>query len=121
MSSIWDDPALASGDYIKFETVGDKVAGTIQAIGLHTWDDGKVDPKLTILEDGETEPRVLTAGQARLKAELARLRPNVGDRIAIVFTSVEKRAGGKTLKHFDVNVGPGRSPTAAAPSAADLV
>lgn len=30
MSSIWDDPAVKpSGDFVKFETVGDAVTGTV--------------------------------------------------------------------------------------------
>ena len=44
-----------------------------------------------------------------------------GDTITITMTNVEKRAGGKTLKHFEVEVGKGTAPApaAAAPAAAD--
>jgi len=111
--NIWDDPSLASGDYVKFVDPGDKIVGRIVALSIHQWEDGKPPcPKLTILEDGETEPKILTAGQAQLKSKLAELRPAVGDRIGIVFREVEKRPGGKTLKLFDVEVGPSTTPAA---------
>lgn len=103
MSSIWDEPGMkVGGDYIKFENVGDSVTGTVTNIGAHRWDDGSVSPQLTLqTQDGE---KTVTAGQVRLKAALAEKRPNVGDTITIKFTDLEKRAGGKTLKHFDVVV-----------------
>ncbi len=105
MTSIWDDPeVITSGDYIKFETIGDTVTGAIVAVKKHTFDDGKVVPQIILdTDDGE---RIVTAGQIRLKAALAEKRPGVGDTLTITLTDVEKRAGGKTLKHFDVVVGP---------------
>jgi hypothetical protein len=117
--SIWDDPEIrVGGDYVKFENVGDKVVGEITGLTTHTWDDGSKSPKLFIAtDDGE---RTLTASQIGLKIKLGELRPNVGDRIYIEFTQLEKRPGGKTLKHFDVKVKPGvpdpaNRPTAKAP------
>jgi len=102
--SIWDDPELkVNSDYIKFENPGDKVAGTIVAIRAHKFDDGNVVPQIILnTHDGE---KTVTAGQMQLKAMLADKRPNVGDHITIVFTEIEKRSGGKTLKKFDVQVG----------------
>jgi hypothetical protein len=105
MTSIWDDPeVITTGDYIKFEAIGDTANGTITAIRKHTFDDGKVVPQIVLdTADGE---KIVTAGQIRLKAELAAKRPGVGDQITITLESVEKRTGGKTLKHFNVIVGP---------------
>lgn len=117
-ASIWDDPeVITTGDYIKFETVGDTISGTITAVRKHTFDDGKVVPQIVLdTDDGE---KIVTAGQIRLKAELAAKRPGVGDQITITLSDVEKRAGGKTLKHFDVIVGPASATAApAAPAAA---
>lgn len=103
-TSIWDDPELkAGGEFVKFDAVGDTVAGTITAIRTHRWDDGKVDPQILLTTD-DGEDRSLTAGQVRLKVALAEQRPEVGDHIKITLTQIEKRAGGKTLKHFDVAV-----------------
>ena len=112
LDNYWDNPALSTGEYVKFVEVGDKIVGKIVARGMHTFPDGKECRKLTILEDGETEPRILTVGQVKLEAELKKLRPSVGDRIAIVFRELEKRDGGKTMKHFDVEVGPSTTPAA---------
>lgn len=101
--SIWDDPEVkAGGDFVTFAEVGDSVAGEILAITKHTWPDGKVSPQLYLsTDDGE---RTLTAGQVQLKAKLAEVRPAVGDRIRIELTDIERRSGGKTLKHFSVQV-----------------
>jgi hypothetical protein len=116
--NVWDDPELLiASDFVKFETVGDTVTGTIRAIKVHRWEDGTACPEL-ILDCGADGEKSLTAGQVRLKAILAEKRPNVGDVITVTFTELEKRSGGKTLKHFDVVIG-GVAPAAAAPPAAD--
>jgi hypothetical protein len=105
--SIWDDPELANdSEYVTFENVGDEIVGTVQSVRKHTWADGTVCPKVNIVNDNGEE-KTVTAGQVRLKAELAVKRPEPGDRIKIKLTNVEKRAGGKTLKHFEVLVHPG--------------
>ena len=115
MSSVWDDPEIRTGgDFVKFDNVGDTVTGLITGIKAHRFDDGKVVPQLFL--DVSGEERTLTAGQVRLKAELATQRPEVGDTLTVTLSEVEKRAGGKTLKHFDVQVGRGGAP-AAAPAA----
>lgn len=108
--SIWDEPGMkVGGDYIKFENVGDAIAGTVVSVGAHRWDDGSVSPQIILAtgdrdENGDAVEKTVTAGQIRLKAALADARPEVGDYLTIEFTHIEKRAGGKTLKHFDVNV-----------------
>lgn len=109
--SIWDDPEVSpSGNFVKFDKEGDKVAGTITYIGKKRFDDGSVAPELRITTDGGDEV-TLTAGQIRLKMALAEQRPEVGDHLTVVYERAEKRAGGKTLKHFAVAV---RKATAAA-------
>jgi hypothetical protein len=117
--SIWDDPELKSNDdYIKFDNPGDTVTGKILAVKKHTFDDGKVVPQLLLDVNGEE--KTLTAGQIRLKAELADKRPGVGDVLTVTYTNEEKRSGGKTLKHFDVIVG-GAAPATQAPPAQTTV
>lgn len=106
--SIWDQINKTNGEYVKFETPGDSVAGTIIDLGLHTFEDGKKVVKLTIRTDtGETT--TLTAGQVQLAAKLGEVRPEVGDHLTVIYVRSEKRAGGKTLKHFDVKVVRGES------------
>ena len=103
--SIWDNPEFKSegtSTYVNFKNIGDSVEGTVLSVGLQTWDDGTVAPKITIhTNEGE---RTLTAGQIRLKMALAEKRPEKGDYLAVKFVSIEDRGGGKTLKHFDVDV-----------------
>ena len=118
--SIWDDPELhVSDDYVKFETPGDTITGTITALRNHRLDEKPV-PKI-VIRTAEGHDRTVTGGQARLKPLLTEKRPDVGDTITITMTNVEKRAGGKTLKHFEVEVGKGTAPAPApaAPAAAD--
>lgn len=102
--SLWDDPEIRSGgEFVRFENPGDGVAGVITAIRKHRFDDGNVVPQINLTTDAGEE-RTLTAGQVRLKAALAEQRPEVGDHISVVYERQEKRAGGKTLKHFAVTV-----------------
>lgn len=116
--SVWDDPNLkAGGEFVSFENIGDTVSGTITAIRTHRFDDGKVVPQILLTTD-DGEERTLTAGQVRLKAELAEQRPEAGDHLKVTLSQVEKRAGGKTLKHFNVTVTRGGQPAAATPAAA---
>jgi hypothetical protein len=120
-TSVWDDPDLrVGGEFVKFENVGDTVSGTVNAVRAHRFDDGSVAPQILVTTD-EGEERTITAGQVRLKTELATQRPEPGDHIKVTFTEVEKRSGGKTLKHFTVEVNRGGAPAAAttpAPAAA---
>ena len=101
--SIWDDPELRlNTDYVKFENVGDTITGTVVTIRAQKWEDGTISPQVIL--DCEGVEKTVTAGQIRLKAALAEKRPEAGDVITITFSQVEKRSGGKTLKHFDVTV-----------------
>jgi hypothetical protein len=102
--SIWDDEELnATDDYIKFENIGDGVSGVVTSINKKTWDDGKVSVVLGITADNGDE-KTLTAGQFRLKAALLEQRPEVGDHVSVFMVGTEKLSGGRTLKHFDVEV-----------------
>lgn len=112
--SVWDDPEMrVANDYASFNEVGDSVSGTVTGVFAHRFDDGKVVPKIMLETDGGEI--ALTAGQVRLKAALSEKRPEVGDTLSVKLTEIEKRAGGKTLKHFDVSVVKGTAlPTVAA-------
>lgn len=122
--SIWDDPSLqVGGNYVKFENVGDSVQGELLSVGIHKWADGSVSPQLIIRtdeigENGDKVEKTVTAGQIRLKAELADKKPEAGDQIRITLTDIEKRQGGKTLKIFEVLV---KKATATPTPTADLL
>jgi hypothetical protein len=110
--SVWDDPSMrVGGDFIAFNNIGDTVTGTVLSVSAHRWDDGSVCPKVILDVDGDE--KTITAGQIRLKAALAEKRPETGDTLTITLTDIEKRAGGKTLKHFDVQVNRGGAAAAA--------
>lgn len=116
MSSIWDDPDVVGGsnEFVKFDKVGDSVSGKVDHTGRKVWDDGSVSPQLDLITD-DGEARTLTAGQVRLKLALAEKRPEVGDHLRVELTQIEKRSGGKTLKHFDVVVKKAATASKAAP------
>jgi hypothetical protein len=112
-ASVWDDPDLKTGgEFISFENIGDTASGVINAIRTHRFDDGKVVPQILLTTD-DGEERTLTAGQVRLKAELAEKRPEAGDHLKVTLSDIEKRSGGKTLKHFTVEVNHGGAPAVA--------
>lgn len=99
----WDDvPDSSEGTFVSWDSVGQEVVGVITDITTGTDFNGVPCPQLTIGE-GDDES-IVTAGQAQLKAKLKALAPRKGQRIKIVYTKKEPRAGGKTLKHFDVFV-----------------
>lgn len=104
MSFDWNQHAVAA-DFFKFENPGDNIAGTITARTTQSWPDGKVDPQLHLHTDDGHEIAV-TCGQIQLKTKLVSAAPNVGDHVSLTYTHSENRAGGKTLKHFDVQVTP---------------
>lgn len=110
MASVWDDPELASSDeYFSFDKVGDSASGFVKVVRTHRFDDGKVVPQILLLgQDGVD--RTLTAGQIRLKTTLVEQRPEPGDWLVVTLTQIEKRAGGKELKHFDVQITRGAYP-----------
>lgn len=116
--SVWDDPSLkVGGDFVRFDNIGDTVSGTIGVVRAHRFEDGSVAPQILLTTD-DGEEKTITAGQVRLKTELATQRPEAGDHITITLSDVEKRSGGKTLKHFTVDVRRGGNPAPAAATTA---
>lgn len=115
--SVWDDPELkTTDDYAKLEQVGDVIEGEILVVRKHTFDDGSTAPQI-ILRTPTGDERTWTAGQIQAQRQLAELRPEAGDHIRAELVQIEKRSGGRTLKHIKVEV-PRRGgvPTAPAPA-----
>jgi hypothetical protein len=116
--SIWDDPELREGgEFAKLENKGDRISGLITAIRSHRFEDGKVVPQVLFVDDTTGDDRTWTAGQVQAKAKLAQLRPEAGDWFSAELADVEKRAGGKTLKHIEIVVNRGGKPAQTAPAA----
>ncbi len=112
----------STGDWVTFDSVGDKVVGQVLAIRVGKDFNGQPCPELVLRTD--EGDKTLTAGQKVLKARLAEEQPQVGDRIAVVYSGVGDAKPGKApAKLFDVEVQ--RSDVAVAssgqPSASDLL
>jgi hypothetical protein len=110
--SIWDDPDLKGDDvtYIRLDKQGDGFEGEILSVGTQTFDDGGKVPQLVVRKPDGSEV-TWSAGQTQSKRKLAELRPEAGDYIKVTLTQVEKRSGGKTLKHIDIDVREGKGTT----------
>lgn len=98
----WDD--FANGDFIKFENVGDSVAGEVRSLTVGQDFNGAPCPKILIATD-EGDERTVTAGQKVLQSRLAEVRPQVGEKVAIVYSGVGDAKPGKApAKLFTVQV-----------------
>jgi hypothetical protein len=104
MDINWSDFERPSGDFNKWkpENEGDTITGKITALRVATMPDGNKYPSLTVNSNGDSYD--ILASQTQLLRLLAEHKPTVGDTITITHTRVEKLAGNKTLKHFDVKV-----------------
>lgn len=110
-ASVWDDPDLkVNDDYVKLENVGDTISGVITNIQSRRFDDGSMAPQITFIDDRDQMERTWTAGQVQAKRQLAELRPEIGWHFRATLVSVEKRGGGKTLKHIPIEATPGPLP-----------
>lgn len=106
MSINWDNfKRPESGDFPERwrpETAGDTITGKITSMRVATMPDGNTYPSIALDVNGVQ--REVLASQSMLLQRLASLQPKIGDTITIAFTQIEKLAGGKTLKHFTVEV-----------------
>jgi hypothetical protein len=102
MPGFWDDPDVkVSTDWMKFDSVGDHVEGTIAKLGKKVWPDGSVGIEVTFKEE---DVPAMTASQVLLKTALFQLKPAAGDNLRVELGAIEKRPGGKTLKQFKVDI-----------------
>lgn len=101
---------IASGEYVKFEEIGDSIIGTIKDIREGQTFNGNPCPEL-LLTDDAGEDHIVTAGQVMLRSTLAEKSPQVGDKVRIVFSGVGEAQPGKTApKLFQVDVKRGAAP-----------
>jgi hypothetical protein len=112
MSIDWNQFERPSGDFNRWkpENEGDTISGIVKTLRIATMPDGNRYPSLTITSNGTDFD--LLASQTQLLRLLAEKKPQPGDTITITHTRVEKLAGGKTMKHFTVEVTRGK-PTSA--------
>lgn len=92
MTFSWDE-FKTEGAFVKFETVGDSIAGTVTDVRPGTDFNGNPCPELELTTpDGEV--RILSCGQANLKHQMLEIRPNVGDTLVVTYSHQEKAALG---------------------------
>jgi len=100
-----------TGDYFKFEEVGDQIVGVVKLVREGRTFNGEPCPELvleTTGEDGSVDEKTVTASQVRLKAALAEKRPQEGDKVRITYSHVGEASPGKAPpKEFTVDVKPG--------------
>jgi hypothetical protein len=94
--------AFGSGDFVKFATIGDAVAGTITGVRAGQDFNGNPCPVLDL--DTADGPRTVTCGQANLKSQIVALKPSVGQAISIAYVKDEKAEKGMK-KVFEIKVG----------------
>lgn len=98
------DKYAGSGDYFKFDDVGDTIVGVIKDVREGRTFNGDPCPEL-VLETDDGEEKTVTASQVRLKAALAEKRPQVGDKVRIAYSGVGEASPGKAPpKEFTVDV-----------------
>lgn len=89
--------------FMKFEQIGDSIAGDIVAITDGDDFNGNPCPQLTL--DTEDGVRKVTCGQKMLQAALAEREPQEGDHITITYSGVgEGKPGRAPAKLFTVEV-----------------
>ena len=105
----FDYDAYTGGDYVRFNEPGDGVIGTIKAVREGRDFNGNACPELVLEVDDNGAEQTVTAGQVMLRAALAEKRPQVGQRIRIVYTrNGPVGAGGNPAKEFTVDVKDGQ-------------
>lgn len=105
----FDYSQYTTGDFVKFNEVGDQVVGIIKHIREGVDFGGNPVPELILEVNAEGDEKTLTAGQVRLKILLAEKMPKVGDKIRITYSGVgEAKPGKAPAKEFtlDVQTGP---------------
>lgn len=93
-----------SGDWVKFENVGDQAIGIIKTVRDGSDFNGNPCPEL-VIETDDGEEKTVTASQVLLKAALAEHAPQEGDKVRITYSGVGAAKPGKAPpKEFTVEV-----------------
>lgn len=96
-----------SGDYVKFNEVGDQVIGIIKEVreGRTFNNDPCPELVLEVEDENGVDEKTVTASQVMLKAALAEEAPQVGDKIRITYSGVgQAKPGQAPPKEFTVDV-----------------
>lgn len=109
--SEFDWTPYEGGAAVAFNDVGDSVIGVVQKIEVKQGRHGEV-PVVTLLDE-RGEDREVWCGAAVLRSEMARSRPQVGDKVKITLTGMQNVGQPSPMKVFEVKV---KRPDAPAPA-----
>ena len=113
---FYDDPDLSvvSGDWIKWETPGQTLVGTITERSKGTDFNGNPCAVFSVeTADGDTV--ALSAAQYQIKKEAAAEKWAVGDRIGIEFVREERMDNGNKVKVFEIETAKAETVSATKP------
>lgn len=117
MSFDWEPFKGGTGEFVKFEQIGDEIVGTIVAIRKHTFDKDKGEVVLLDIEPKAGGEHVtLACDKVDLRIKLAEIGPQVGDLLAVKFVDTERTPNG-TKKVFAVKHKEGERPAEVDPFA----
>lgn len=100
--SIYDDPSLRSGEFQSWDNPGESLIGDVVDVARGSDFNGNACVQLAVRTDDGDDVRWNVA-QANARAQIMDLRPEVGDRIKIVFARLEKAEKGQK-KVFEIAV-----------------
>lgn len=109
MTFDWGPHKGGSGEFVKFEQIGDTVEGDIVAIRTHTFDKDKGEVVLLDLDAGGPDTVTLAIDKVDLRIKVSEIEPQVGDKLGVRFTGTEKTPNG-TKKVFAVKHKAGTPP-----------
>lgn len=99
----WNQFGSTSG-FWKADNVGDSIAGEVIAVRIGKDFNRNDCPELVVRVDGD-EDITVTAGQKVLQNRLAEVRPQIGEKVAIVYSGVgDSKPGQAPAKLFTVQV-----------------
>ena len=101
------DKYASSGEYFKFEEVGDQIVGVIKEVREGRTFNGDPCPELVleVEDDDGVDEKTVTASQVLLRAALAEKRPQKGDKVRITYSGIGDAKPGKAPpKEFTVDV-----------------
>lgn len=105
MSFDWSKHVKPNGQWVQFDNPGDKVVGTILNIREHTFDADKGPVPIVDLDAGGEEHVSLSCAAINLRGQMAELNPQVGDKIGVKLTGLERLPGRpQPMKVFDVRI-----------------
>ncbi len=111
MTFDWTKHAQHSGEWVRFDNIGDKVVGHVVGVRAVTFPGDDEETVIIDMDTGGEASVSLKLGPKNLKRQLVELGPQVGDKLGVTFTGTERLPGKpQPLKLFDVQHRVGERP-----------